>query len=458
MTETAATTIFDFLTFEPTRQQAEALYSLSAFLDSDCTADAFVLTGAAGTGKTSLVKAVVDYLGEQQICTLLTAPTGRAAKVLGHKTQVMAHTLHHTLYVPLFVTQKENEKEIDERVYMRLREIEAGPYSIFIVDEASMLSDQNDSESLFCTPNSLLHDLLHFVKGCNASSKIVFIGDSYQLKPIKGESVGLDASYLRNTYRLDVQEAELTEVKRQNDGSDVLRMATDIRERCQRGAAMSKLPLFAFWNVAAALTYYCKTYNPAQLDRIVMIASNHRDVNWFNNCVRNKLGLKGTLAVGDLVMIGKNTTVEQHQLVNGDMAIVTAIHETTKVSELIFTKATLQLTDYEGKNYDVTHWVMIDTLLSDKGQIMSEAHRNLVADRMKHNPVFRNEPYPWNDEFVGALYLRYGHALTCHKAQGGEWDEVIMHPWFRANDHRYAYTAITRARKRVQTWQQTSYN
>jgi exodeoxyribonuclease-5 len=77
---------------------------------------------------------------------------------------------------------------------------------------------------------------------------------------------------------------------------------------------------------------------------------------------------------------------------------------------------------------------------------------------MKHNAVFRKDPYPWNDEFVGALRLRYGHALTCHKAQGGEWDEVILHPWMRPNDHRYAYTAITRARQQVLTWQQPNYN
>ncbi len=452
MTETATTTIFDFVPFEPTHQQAQALYRLSEFLDKDCTADAFVLKGAAGTGKTSLVKAVVDYLGEQKVCTVLAAPTGRAAKVLSHKTQTLAHTLHHTLYVPLLLVQKEGEKVIDERVYMRLREIVAGPYSIFVVDEASMLSDQNDDDELFCTPNSLLHDLLRFVKGCNASSKIVFIGDSYQLKPIKGESVGLDAGYLRNTHRLDVQEAELTEVKRQDEGSEVLRVATDIRERYENGAALGKLPLPALGSVWAALDHYCSSYDPAQLDRIVMIASNHKNVNWFNNYVRNKLGLKGTLAIGDLVMITKNTIIEQHQIVNGDMAIVTAIHEATKVANLNFRKVTLQLTDYWNETYTITHQVMVDTLTAENGSIAAEAYRNLIADRMRHNPIFRGNPRPWNDEFVGALHLRYGHALTCHKAQGGEWDEVIMHPWFRENDHRYAYTAITRARKQVLTW------
>ncbi len=452
MTETATTTIFDFVPFEPTHQQAEALYRLSEFLHKDCTADAFVLKGAAGTGKTSLVKAVVDYLSEQKVCTVLAAPTGRAAKVLGHKTQTLAHTLHHTLYVPLPHVQKEGEEAIDERVYMRLREIVAGPYSIFVVDEASMLSDQNDDDELFCTPNSLLHDLLRFVKGCNASSKIVFIGDSYQLKPIKGESVGLDADYLRNTHRLDVQEAELTEVKRQDEGSEVLRVATDIRERYERGAALGKLPLPALGSVWAALDHYCSSYDPAQIDRIVMIASNHKNVNWFNNYVRNKLGLKGTLAIGDLVMITKNTIIEQHQIVNGDMAIVAAIHEATKVANLYFRKVTLQLTGYWNETYTITHQVMVDTLTAENGSIAAEAYRNLIADRMRQNPIFRNNPRPWNDEFVGALHLRYGHALTCHKAQGGEWDEVIMHPWFRANDHRYAYTAITRARKQVLTW------
>lgn len=448
----ATATIFDFLSFEATRQQAEALYLLSEFLNIDCTADAFVLRGAAGTGKTSLVKTVVDFLKEEGTCIFLTAPTGRAAKVLGHKTQVIAHTLHHTLYVPSTL------KTDDDRVYMKLREVEEGPYSIFIVDEASMLSDENDTEGMFCTPNALLHDLIRYVKACNSHNKIVFIGDSYQLKPIKGESVGLDTNYLRKIYRLDVQEAELTQVKRQDNGSEVLRIATDIRERCERGVALGKLPLSEFWGPMAAVRHYCDYYNSRQLDRIVMIASSHQDVNWFNTKVREHLGLTGSLAIGDLVMIAENAKVEQHQLVNGDMAVVTAIHETKKVAELYFTKATLQLTDYEGRAYKVTHWVMLDALQSEKGLISSEALRSLVADRMKHNVEFRKDPYPWNDEFMGALRLRYGHALTCHKAQGGEWDEVILHPWFRTNDHRYAYTAITRARKRIQTWRNQNYN
>lgn len=451
MTATATATIFDLLPFTATREQAYALYQLEEFISPDCSADAFILKGAAGTGKTSLVKAVTDFLQQEGICFYLTAPTGRAAKVLGYKTQVMAHTLHHTLYVP------STQKTDDDRVYMRLRDIEPTPYSIYIVDEASMLSDENDHEGMFCTPNSLLHDLLRYVKGCNSRNKIIFIGDAYQLKPIQGESVALSAPYLRQTCRLGVQEAELLEVKRQAEGSSVLQLATQIRERFQEGKALGKLPLFELYNVTAALTYYCKKYSPEQLDRVVMIANSHQNVNWFNTKVRERLGLTDTIAVGDLVMIHENATVQGHTLVNGDMALVTEIGETRRVAELMFTKATLQLHDFQGATYQVSHWVMLDALRSEKGLIASEDLRALVADRMKHNAVFRKDPYPWNDEFVGALRLRYGHALTCHKAQGGEWEEVIMHPWFRANDHRYAYTAITRARKQVLTWR-ASYN
>jgi ATP-dependent exoDNAse (exonuclease V) alpha subunit len=451
-TTPTAATIFDLFPFEATRQQAEALYRLEDFVSTDCTADAFILRGAAGTGKTSLVKAVVDFLNQQEIGFCLTAPTGRAAKVLGYKTQVMAHTLHHTLYVPI---PKNGESE---RVIMRLRDIEPTPYCVFIVDEASMLSDENDHEGMFCTPNSLLHDLIRYVKACNVHNKIIFIGDIYQLKPIHGESVALDAAYLRQTYRMGVQEIELNEVKRQAEGSSVLNLATDIRERCRLGIALGKLPIFELWNVTAALTYYVKQYAPNQLDRIVMIANSHRNVNWLNTIIRDRLGLTGTLAVGDLVMINENVKVGDHTLVNGDTALVTQIGETKKVADLYFMKVTLQLSDFQGQAYSITHWAMLDALQSERGLIDGELLRSLVADRMKHNSVFRQDPYPWNDEFVGALRLRYGYALTCHKAQGGEWDEVIMHPWFMANDHRYVYTAITRARKRVLTWVKTYKN
>ncbi len=453
MTQTAtAATIFDLLPFEATRQQAEALYRLEEFVSTDCTDDVFILRGAAGTGKTSLVKAVIDFLNDREVGFYLTAPTGRAAKVLGHKTQVMAHTLHHTLYVPV------QQNVESERVIMRLRDIEPMPYSIFIVDEASMLSDENEHEGMFCTPNSLLHDLVRYVKACNAHNKIIFIGDSYQLKPIHGESVALEAAYLRQKYRMAVQEIELNEVKRQTQGSTVLNIATDIRERCRLGKALGKLPIFELWNVTTALTYYVKQYTPNQLDSIVMIASSHRDVNWFNTKIRERLGLMETLAIGDLMMINENVKVGERTLVNGDTGLVTQIGETKKVAGLCFTKVTLQLSDFQGKPYSITHWTMLDALQSERGLIDSELLRALVADRMRHNHVFRKDPYPWNDEFVGALRLRYGYALTCHKAQGGEWDEVIMHPWFRTNDHRYAYTAITRARYQVLTWRQSSYN
>jgi len=450
---TATTTIFDLLPFEATRQQAHTLYLLEEFVSPDCVADAFILRGAAGTGKTSLMKALVDFLHQQQTPFYLTAPTGRAAKVLSHKTQVAAHTLHHTLYVP----SPQKTDSDDERVYMRLREVETTPYSIFIVDEASMLSDENDHEGMFCTPNSPLHDLVRYAKACNPRNKLIFVGDAYQLKPIHGESVALEASYLRQMYRLDVQVAELNEVKRQTEGSRVLNLATDIREGFQAGKALGKLPLFELYNVTAALAYYCKKYCPQQLDRVVMIANSHQNVNWFNTKVRESLRLTGTIAVGDLVMINENATVEGRQLVNGDMALVTEIGETRRVAELMFTKVTLQLHDFQGATYQVAHWVLLDALRSEKGLIASEDLRSLVADRMKHNAVFRKDPYPWNDEFVGALRLRYGHALTCHKAQGGEWDEVILHPWMRPNDHRYAYTAITRARQQVLTWR-ANYN
>lgn len=189
-----------------------------------------------------------------------------------------------------------------------------------------------------------------------------------------------------------------------------------------------------------------------------MIASSHRDVNWFNTKIRERLGLTGTLAVGDLVMINENVKMGDYTLVNGDTALILQIGETKKVADLYFTKVTLQRSDFQEQPYSVTHWVMPDALQSERGLVNSELLRTLVADRMRHNPVFRKDPYPWNDEFVGALRLRYGYALTCHKAQGGEWDQVIIHPWFRANDHRYAYTAITRARQKVIMWVQMHKN
>ena len=445
-TTTLAQTLFSYLPFEATREQAEALYHLEEFLDADCGADAFILRGAAGTGKTSLVQAVVDFLEAREIACYLTAPTGRAAKVLGHKTRSIAHTIHHTIYR---VTPTD-----DETVVLERRANAGAAYSVYVIDEASMISDQHRPGGDFVTPNSLLTDLIAYIKEGNLRNKIIFIGDRYQLAPVhETESVALNGRYIQDKHRLTAQQAELSEVKRQAGQSPILTLAHDIRRRADEGRALGPLAMFRLYNATAAVTQYLKLYDADRPDRVVMIGCANKNVNTFNTMVRQRLGYTDLLHVGDQVVVHENWLGDQQLLVKGETGLVREIHgPREKRAELEFVTATLEFRDAENQPLRVTTKVLLDTLKTATGQLAHEQLRHLKADRLARNPAYRANPHPAHDPYIGAMRLRYGHALTAHKAQGGEWDHVLLHPWFYPNDYRYAYTAITRARLNVTSW------
>ncbi len=444
---TSATTLFSFLSFEATREQAEALYRLEEFLDEECGDDVFILRGAAGTGKTSMVKAVVDYLDTKEVSCFLTAPTGRAAKVLGHKTRSIAHTIHHTIYrvVPTD----------DDRIVMERRANAQEGYSVYVVDEASMISDAHRAGGSFVTPNSLLTDLVAYVKEGNPRNKIVFIGDRYQLAPVnEAESVALNLRYIAGKHSLTGHQAELSEVKRQAGQSPILAMAHDIRRRSDEGRALGKLNLHRLYNATAGVTCYLKLYDPNRPDQVVMIGCANKNVHTFNKMVRQRLGHTGLLAIGDQVVVNENWLDNQHLIVKGETGIVRDIHDAVeKRAELEFVTATIEFRDPDNQLIHVTTKVLLDTLKTPTSELAGEQIRNLIADRMAKNRDYKANPHPANDPYVGAMRLRYGHGLTGYRAQGGEWNHVLLHPWFPDNDYRYAYTAITRARESVVSWE-----
>lgn len=419
-TTTPAQTLFSYLPFEATREQAESLYHLEEFLDVECGDDVFILRGAAGTGKTSLVKAIVDYLEAREIPCFLSAPTGRAAKVLGHKTRSIAHTIHHTIYR---VVPTDDETVVLER---RAR------------------------------PNSLLTDLVAYIKEGNPRNKIVFIGDRYQLAPVnEAESVALNLRYIAGRHNLTARQAELSEVKRQAGQSPILAVAHDIRRRSDEGRALGKLNFFRLYNATAAVTSYLKRYDPERPDQVVMIGCANKNVHTFNGMVRQRLGYTGLLHIGDQVVVNENWLGGEHLIVKGETGIVREIHDALeKRAELEFVTATLEFRDPENQPLSVTTKVLLDTLKTPTGELASEQIRNLIADRMAKNSAYRANPHPANDTYMGAMRLRYGHGLTGYRAQGGEWEHVLLHPWMPDNDYRYVYTAITRARQSVTSWEQ----
>lgn len=448
MTTTTSSNIFDFLSFEATREQAKALYQLEEFLDPTCGENVFVLRGAAGTGKTSLVKAFVDFLQKQEIGCYLAAPTGRAAKVLGYKTHSLAHTIHHSIYRVLPTD--------DECIFLERKVNTQNAYSIFVVDEASMISDNNNSNGNFQTPGSLLDDLLHYVKQGNLRNKIVFIGDRYQLAPVnETESVALNLSHFMKKYKLTGQQAELTEVKRQKGNSPVLALAHAIRRKSDAGSALGKLNVKSLYNFTAGVTRYLNLYDANRPDNVVMIGAANKNVQTFNKLVRERMGLSGTLAVGDLVVVNENWTDGQSLIVKGESGLVRDIESSIETrADLEFVNAKIEFQDPDHQPLLVSTKILLDTLKTDLGELPGTMLGHLKADRMANNFNYRTNPHPANDPYMGAMRLRYGHGLTGYKAQGGEWNHVLLHPWFHENDYRYAYMAVTRARESVTSWQQ----
>jgi exodeoxyribonuclease-5 len=448
MTTTATPTIFDCLPFTATREQAHVLYQLAEFFDTDCHDDIFVLCGAAGTGKTSLVKAVVDYLEAQEIRYFLTAPTGRAAKVLSRKTGALAHTVHHLLYTPQTLD--------DGRVLLTRKTVEPEPYSIYVVDEASMVSDRAASEGGFIAAQSLLHDLLDHVKGGNKRSKVVFIGDHYQLAPVNETfSPALSGAYLQQKYGLAVREAALTQVMRQNDDSPILTLATNIRRRSDEGLSLNQLDVYRLsGGIGAAATLYLKNVQPENPDKIVMIGYTNKTVNLFNRIVRERLGFAGqALAAGDQIIVNENWSDGERLVVKGETGRVkTVLSGVEKQAAFTFQRVELEFADPSGERFLIATRVLLESLLTETGALPYEDVKGLVAERMAKNSTYRQSQRANDDPYLGAMRLRYGHALTCYKAQGGEWDTVLMDPYFRPNDYRYAYTAITRARQTVISW------
>jgi exodeoxyribonuclease-5 len=219
--------ILDFLHFDcPTIEQRNALLAMQTFVQNENIDDILILCGAAGTGKSSITTALIGYLNEQDIKYKIAAPTGRAARLLGRKSNTFACTIHSMIYK---VTSNTESGEI----IFTTKIMDDADLHVFVIDEASMINAEiaNNDQSLFKTDNSLLKDLLAYVKSGNKNNKIVFLGDRNQLPPVnEKESLALVPAYLMENYKMKCSLHLLTEVKRQEDGSYILKEATKIRE------------------------------------------------------------------------------------------------------------------------------------------------------------------------------------------------------------------------------------
>ena len=423
---------------------------------------AFVLTGYAGTGKTSLVSALIQSAPALHIKTLLLAPTGRAAKVLAGYSGQPAYTIHKRIYQTYMMP--------DGMVRMG-RGQNKHTYTLFIVDEASMIGVSDGGVER----RNLLEDLVDYVAE-GSHCRLMFIGDEAQLPPVGAtESPALSIDYLRGFFHLKVHHYRLTEVVRQQHLSGILYNATLLRSKLVTLAEGGELhlPLFDLEGYddcvrlsgADLQEVLNQEYGDGRLEQVAVITRSNKRANLFNQEIRNRvLYREEEVNAGDYLMVVKNNYYwldadsEIGFIANGDIVEVLSVRNRQELYGFHFVDATLRFVDYPQMD-SVDCKMVLETLHSQSPSLTAEeSHRlfdsvaedyadmPLKADRLR---AIRQNPY------YNALQVKFSYALTCHKTQGGQWDTVIIDQGYLTDDMldreylRWLYTAVTRATNKV---------
>ncbi len=453
--------IIALLGHPPTTGQEEAAMQISAFLHEH-QGTLLLLKGYAGTGKTTLISALVRFLPEIRAKSVLLAPTGRAAKVLASYSGQRAYTIHKRIY--------KHFSSPDGRSVLALQN-NPGRNTIFIVDEASMIPDNHVPEDFgFFSPRNILDDLIEYVyQGEN--NRLILIGDTAQLPPIGlNISPALDLKYLKSTYSLKLHQCELTEVVRQKKESGILGNATFIRNKIKSDEY--KLPLFLppaedvkDINGTELEEHLHTAFASKEGEGTVIITRSNKRANIFNQEIRNRvLFREEELSTGDLLMVVKNNYFwlpkdsKAGFIANGDLAEVIRIWKIEEMYGFRFADISIRLIDYpEESDLDVK--ILLDTISTDgpslPGKKKEALFQEILKDfddepgKQKRREKIRQSPY------YNALEVKFAYALTCHKTQGGQWDSVFIDAPYLKDDVidaeflRWLYTALTRAKEKL---------
>lgn len=456
---------------ELTNQQNKVFEQIKAFLNSD--ASVFILRGYAGTGKTTMVKVIADYI-EQTRQLAMMAPTGRAARVLAMKTGHTATTIHKAIYSKAHVEPKK-VKDIAESEFkfvFSINNSENGGNIVAIVDEASMVCSRKIEHELFMFgTDNLMEDLLTFVRP-NFGGKVIFVGDPAQLPPV-GESVSnaLRAEYFKEK-GLKIIEAELTEVLRQKDDSVILKNAMMIRDLLKKDKRnqlvfeeqkddVETVPSEQF------LDKYLNYRKESGRHDSVIICYSNKSANRYNRDIRKSLyGGDVPLQENDILLITQNNY--RLDRMNGEFVPVLSIGERRQQSapvyvqiggkkeRIVITLNFIEVTVPNGDGNPMPCMLLEDLLTSDTATISIDENRALYINFCMRNPNLKQGTESFaeallNDKYYNAIRAKYGYAVTGHKCQGGEWGKVFVDYTGRTglddDSLRWAYTATTRAQK-----------
>lgn len=451
--------------FEPTTDQTHAIEVFTHFMTERDERVVMILRGSAGTGKTSLAGAIVRTLQQLQQKVTLLAPTGRAAKVFSLNANQPAATIHRTIYREKAFTGLDGKFNLNINLFHD---------RLFMVDEASMISLSSNNTTF--GSGCLLDDLIQYVYN-DRNCRMLLVGDKAQLPPVgEEESPALRADVLR-AYGLTVYECDLNEVLRQSQDSGILYNATVIRQMITHDE-VTQLPKIRFKGFAdisivpgdELIERLASSYSEVGIDETMVITRSNKRANVFNQGIRNMvLGREEELTTGDMLMVVKNkyknapsSLPSEHGkekqpaltfIANGDRAVVHRVRNLREFYGFRFADVSLEFPDYDNAEEEMT--VILDALMTEAPALTQEQNEQLFqrvledyediplkADRMKKVR---------EDEYYNALQVKFGYAITCHKAQGGQWAHIYLDQGYMTDEMltpdyiHWLYTAFTRA-------------
>ncbi len=465
--------------FAPTNDQQRATDTFARFMTDRDERAAMILRGSAGTGKTSLAGAIVRTMLELRQKVTLLAPTGRAAKVFSLNAGQPAATIHRCIYREKTFTGLDGKFNLNANLFRD---------RLFMVDEASMISLSSGNTTF--GSGCLLDDLIQYVYN-GRNCRMLLVGDKAQLPPVgEEESPALRADVLR-AYGLAVYECDLNEVLRQSQDSGILYNATVIRQMITH-EDVTQLPKIRFTGFAdisivpgdELIERLASSYSEVGIDETMVITRSNKRANVFNQGIRNMvLGREEELTTGDMLMVVKNKYKNKKNsqtinstaagtsdpvpsgerpvasptplsfIANGDRAIVRRVRNVRELYGFRFADVALEFPDYDNAEEDMT--VILDALMTDAPALAQEQNEQLFqrvledyadiplkADRMKKLR---------EDDYYNALQVKFGYAITCHKAQGGQWAHIYLDQGYMTDEMltpdyiHWLYTAFTRA-------------
>ncbi len=451
-------TFLSYLSFIPTTDQSSLINLLAEFITNHHEREIMVIKGYAGTGKTNMVAALSKTLPNFKWKSVLLAPTGRAAKVLSNYSEKPAQTIHKKIFRKIPTHDGGVQFTLAENLHKN---------TIFIVDEASMIGlDNPNSDSVYA---SLLESLFEYVySGDNC--KLILVGDTAQLPPVgSNDSPALNIDFLKASYHLNINHIELKQVARQQNASGILQNATHLRE-CIANESVDFPKLQTFKDVVRlsgdeledALN---SAYSKYGFNDVLIVTRSNKRANLFNQAVRNRIRyMDDDLCGGDLMMVVKNNYFWLDEksdagfIANGDSLQIKKITARRELYGFNFAECIVELCDYPNAP-EITLNLLLDSVNTEAPALTKEQQQYLfesVMEDVADQPIKGlRMAYLKKSPYYNALQVKFNYAVTCHKAQGGQWPCVFIDQGYLTKEMlnveyiRWLYTAFTRASEKV---------